>query len=106
MKRLVDEELRKLRTSLQFWATLSKCFNWWVYLIMIGGIISLTVNRFTAFVWPMKYKQVGERGSAEIDCNAQDVVEANLLLGDCRVLGTAVAVRIHDAAPTRTLTHR
>ena len=58
-KWFVIEAIQELFSPLQYWATLSKCFNWWVYFTMIGGVMSLTVNRFTAFIWPMKYRQVG-----------------------------------------------
>ena len=32
---------------------------------MIGGVMSLTVNRLTAFLWPMKYQHVGAIGRNE-----------------------------------------
>ena len=39
-------------------ATLSAVGAWTMYFCMLSGLLAITVNRFTALVWPVRYKSV------------------------------------------------
>ena len=43
---------------LQLWATLGKVGNWWIYFAMLFGVLTISFNRLTAMVWPVKYQAV------------------------------------------------
>lgn len=40
----------------QLWATLSKVGNWWIYFAMVFGVLTISFNRLTAMLWPVKYQ--------------------------------------------------
>jgi hypothetical protein len=42
----------------ELWATMGLLSSWTIYWVVICHLLAITINRFTALVWPMKYKHV------------------------------------------------